>query len=78
MYLYTSGTTGVPKGAVLHHRGLANNARFCAAQLRLAPGDVLVNPMPLFHAAGSGACTLAPMHARATQVLMPQDDDWAQ
>jgi len=71
---YTSGTTGTPKGAVIHHRGLANNARFCAAQLRLAPGDVLVNPMPLFHTAGSGACTLAPMHARATQVLMPYFD----
>jgi fatty-acyl-CoA synthase len=71
---YTSGTTGTPKGAVIHHCGLTNNARFCAAQLGLGPGDVLVNPMPLFHTAGSGACTLAPMHAGATQVLMPYFD----
>jgi acyl-CoA synthetase (AMP-forming)/AMP-acid ligase II len=68
---YTSGTTGVPKGAVIHHRGFTNNARHVAAQLQLAAGEVLVNPMPLFHTAGSGCCTLGPMQAQATQVLMP-------
>jgi fatty-acyl-CoA synthase len=68
---YTSGTTGFPKGAIIHHRGFTNNARYVAAQLQLAPGEVLVNPMPLFHTAGSGCCTLGPMQAQATQVLMP-------
>jgi fatty-acyl-CoA synthase len=68
---YTSGTTGVPKGAVIHHRGLTNNARYVAAQLQLAAGEVLVNPMPLFHTAGSGCYTLGPLQAQATQVLMP-------
>jgi acyl-CoA synthetase (AMP-forming)/AMP-acid ligase II len=68
---YTSGTTGFPKGAIIHHRGFTNNARYVAAQLQLAPGEVLVNPMPLFHTAGSGCCTLGPMQVQATQVLMP-------
>jgi fatty-acyl-CoA synthase len=68
---YTSGTTGFPKGAIIHHRGLTNNARYLAAQLLLAPGEVVVNPMPLFHTAGSGCLTLGPMQAQATQVLMP-------
>jgi len=68
---YTSGTTGFPKGAIIHHRGLTNNARFVAAQLQLVPGEVVVNPMPLFHTAGSGSLTLGPMQVRATQVLMP-------
>ena len=37
---YTSGTTGVPKGAVLHHRGIVNNARLYSARLGLGPGSV--------------------------------------
>jgi acyl-CoA synthetase (AMP-forming)/AMP-acid ligase II len=49
---YTSGTTGFPKGAELHHRGLTNNARFFAGRMGLQPGDTYVNPMPLFHTAG--------------------------
>jgi fatty-acyl-CoA synthase len=58
---YTSGTTGFPKGAELHHRGLTNNARFYGQRVGLGPGDVFVNPMPLFHTAGCalgvlGAC----------------------
>jgi fatty-acyl-CoA synthase len=68
---YTSGTTGFPKGAIIHHRGFTNNARYVAAQLQLAAAEVLVNPMPLFHTAGSGCCTLGPIQAQATQVLMP-------
>ncbi len=51
---YTSGTTGFPKGAELHHRGLTNNARFFATRTGLQPGDTYVNPMPLFHTAGCG------------------------
>jgi acyl-CoA synthetase (AMP-forming)/AMP-acid ligase II len=41
---YTSGTTGLLKGAVLRHRGITNNARFCAEILQAGPGDVWVNP----------------------------------
>ena len=51
---YTSGTTGFPKGALLHHRGLTNNARMALGQFELAPGEVYVNPFPLFHTAGCG------------------------
>ncbi len=68
---YTSGTTGVPKGAVIHHRGFTNNARYVAGQLELEPGEPVVNPMPLFHTAGSGCLTLGPLQARAPLVLMP-------
>ena len=67
---YTSGTTGRPKGAVIHHCGYTNNARFVADMLQLQPGEVMVNPMPLFHTAGSGAITLSAIQAGATQVLM--------
>ena len=68
---YTSGTTGFPKGAVLRHRGITNNARFCAQMLRAQPGDVWVNPMPMFHTAGCVLLTLGPVQRLATQVISP-------
>jgi fatty-acyl-CoA synthase len=71
---YTSGTTGFPKGAVLHHRGITNNARLCAQRTGIVRGDVLVNPMPLFHTAGCVLRTLGAVQQLATQVLMPFSD----
>ena len=71
---YTSGTTGLPKGAVLRHRGITNSARFCAEILQAGPGDVWVNPMPLFHTAGCALFTLGPVQGRFTQVLAPGFD----
>ncbi len=65
---YTSGTTGAPKGAELHHRGLTNNARFFAERIGLAPGEVYVNPMPLFHTAGCGLGVLGEVQSLAVHV----------
>lgn len=57
---YTSGTTGTPKGAMLHHRGITNNARLSFVRtLDMRPGESFVNPMPLFHTAGCVLTTLA-------------------
>jgi long-chain acyl-CoA synthetase len=50
--VYTSGTTGTPKGAELTHRGLLLNACESAELLRLTPQDVTLAPMPLFHVGG--------------------------
>jgi len=55
---YTSGTTGLPKGVVLHHRGITNNARLAMARMGLQAGDAVLNVMPLFHTAGCGLLTL--------------------
>ena len=65
---YTSGTTGFPKGAELHHRGLTNNARFWAGRMGLRPGEAYVNPMPLFHAAGCGMGVLGAAQSLAAHV----------
>ncbi len=65
--LYTSGTTGRPKGAELTHANLVRNAAVSAATLfRLEPDDVVMGCLPLFHSfgqtcglnavVGSGAC----------------------
>ncbi|MGY1643816.1 AMP-binding protein [Geodermatophilus sp. SYSU D00703] len=72
---YTSGTTGLPKGAVLHHRGIANNARLAYVEvLDVRPGEAVVNAMPLFHAAGGVLATLSAIASSGTQVLMPAFD----
>jgi fatty-acyl-CoA synthase len=65
---YTSGTTGFPKGAELHHRGLTNNARFWVERVGLRPGEVYVNPMPLFHTAGCGMGVLGAAQSLAVHV----------
>ena len=65
---YTSGTTGFPKGALLHHRGIVNNARFCAQRLGVTLGDVWLNPMPLFHTAGCVLNVLGAVQSRAMQI----------
>jgi len=65
---YTSGTTGAPKGALLHHRGITNNARYYTERQKWVPGDVFVSPMPLFHTAGCVLGVLGCAQARATLV----------
>jgi fatty-acyl-CoA synthase len=70
--LYTSGTTGVPKGALLHHRGLTNNSRLLARRLGARVGEGWLNPLPLFHAGGI-LVTLASLQLQAKQVVCPVD-----
>ncbi len=66
---YTSGTTGFPKGALLHHRGLVTNARFMIDRTRLPRRGTMVSAMPLFHTAGCAMGVLGAAHQRATYVL---------
>jgi acyl-CoA synthetase (AMP-forming)/AMP-acid ligase II len=71
---YTSGTTGRPKGATLHHRGIVNNARLCMLDRLGADGLVFVSPMPLFHTAGCVMSVLGTIACRGTLVLAPYFD----
>lgn len=70
MIQYTSGTTGFPKGALLHHRGLANNAAHVFDRMGVEDGVKWVASMPLFHTAGCGIGILGALSKRATQVLV--------
>ncbi|MFE2580571.1 long-chain fatty acid--CoA ligase [Streptomyces sp. NPDC059378] len=68
--LYTSGTTGVPKGAMLTHAGLARNCEITARLLRLTPDDVMMGCLPLFHAFGQACAMNAAVIAGARLTLL--------
>lgn len=68
---YTSGTTGFPKGAMLRHLSIVNNARFQGARMGVSGEDVVLNYMPLFHTGGCVNGTLIPAAYGAAQVLLP-------
>jgi acyl-CoA synthetase (AMP-forming)/AMP-acid ligase II len=57
--LYTSGTTGFPKGAMLTHRGMLAHARNVAADFDLGPEARVQVAMPLFHVGGTSYSLLA-------------------
>jgi fatty-acyl-CoA synthase len=71
---YTSGTTGFPKGALLGHRGIVNNANLIAQRMGVPTGSAWVNPMPLFHTGGCVIAALGTVWRRATHVLVPYFD----
>ena len=73
LILYTSGTTGFPKGAMLRHRGITNNARFIARRLGVQDGDIWLNVMPVYNVAGCAISVLGALSYRTTQVLATFD-----
>jgi fatty-acyl-CoA synthase len=70
MIQYTSGTTGFPKGALLHHRGLVNNGAHTADRMGVRDGDTWLVMMPLFHTGGCVLCVLGAVSHRATQIVV--------
>jgi fatty-acyl-CoA synthase len=66
---FTSGTTGLPKGATLSHHNILNNARFSAKAMRLTDRDRLCIPVPLYHCFGMVLGVLACAATGATMVF---------
>jgi long-chain acyl-CoA synthetase len=73
--LYTSGTTGRPKGAQLTHAGLVRNAQLTARTLlKNDPDDVMMGCLPLFHVFGLTCGLNATVAAAGTLTLLPRFD----
>jgi fatty-acyl-CoA synthase len=49
---FTSGTTGYPKGALLTHHNILNNALYVGEVMKITPNDRIVIPLPLYHCFG--------------------------
>jgi acyl-CoA synthetase (AMP-forming)/AMP-acid ligase II len=71
--LYTSGTTGFPKGAMLTHRGMATHARNVAQSFAVSPDAIVQVAMPLFHVGGTSYALLAiAAGARIEMMRLPE------
>jgi long-chain acyl-CoA synthetase len=71
--LYTGGTTGAPKGAMLTHRNIVANTIQFAEWYAFAPGDeVSLAAIPMFHSGGMSGVMNVPLYAGATVVAFPR------
>ncbi|MCO5132480.1 MAG: malonyl-CoA synthase [Xanthobacteraceae bacterium] len=72
--LYTSGTTGRSKGAMLSHDNLASNSRTLVDYWRFTDNDVLIHALPIYHTHGLFVASNVTLFARAAMIFLPKLD----
>ena len=72
--LYTSGTTGRAKGAMLSQLNLLSNAEVLAREWRFGADDVLLHALPIFHTHGLFVATNTVLQAGASMIWLPRPD----
>lgn len=72
--LYTSGTTGRSKGAMLSHENLASNARVLVETWRFTAKDVLLHALPIFHTHGLFVATNVVLFSGASMIFLSKFD----
>ena len=72
--LYTSGTTGRSKGAMLSHENLASNARTLVKYWAFTASDVLIHALPIYHTHGLFVATNVMLMAGGTMLFLPKLD----
>lgn len=66
---YTGGTTGLPKGAILHYRSITANAVNTIVSWGLRPDEVIPQYMPFFHTGGLNCLTTPLIHLGGTNIV---------
>ncbi|MBX9585532.1 MAG: AMP-binding protein [Gemmataceae bacterium] len=69
--VFSSGSTGEPKGVVLTHRNVGSNTDAAIRTIQIRPDDRLFGVLPFFHSFGYTVCLWAPLVAAATAVYYP-------
>ena len=72
--LYTSGTTGRSKGAMLTHDNLASNSQTLVGYWRFTPNDILIHALPIYHTHGLFVASNVTLFARATMIFLNKFD----
>ncbi|MCP3404173.1 malonyl-CoA synthase [Bradyrhizobium sp. CCGB01] len=72
--LYTSGTTGRSKGAMLTHDNLASNSLSLVSYWRFTDKDVLIHALPIYHTHGLFVATNVTLFSRASMIFLPKLD----
>ena len=72
--LYTSGTTGRSKGAMLTHDNLASNSLSLVDTWRFTDRDVLIHALPIYHTHGLFVASNVTLFARAAMIFLPKFD----
>ena len=72
--LYTSGTTGKPKGAMISHGNLAANGLALHTAWQWQAGDIMLHALPIFHIHGLFVATHLPVLNRSPVILLPGFD----
>ena len=72
--LYTSGTTGRSKGAMLTHGNLVSNTLALREAWRFGPADVLIHALPIFHTHGLFVATNVTLFSGASMIFLPRFD----
>jgi malonyl-CoA/methylmalonyl-CoA synthetase len=72
--LYTSGTTGRSKGAMLTHDNLASNSLTLVDYWRFTDQDVLIHALPIYHTHGLFVASNVTLFARASMIFLPKFD----
>src|SRR5438552_17639110 len=70
--LYTSGTTGRSKGAMLSHDNLASNSLSLVDYWRFSDKDVLIHALPIYHTHGLFVASNVTLFARASMIFLPK------
>jgi len=72
--LYTSGTTGLPKGVMLSSRNILTNTAQAAASLDVLEGERIFAALPLFHSYSQNGCLWTGILGGCTSIIIPKID----